>query len=330
MVLAQLGKAPMQAEERPLMGRQHQYLVGQFAKTIEGVQPVAQRVAIRLVDGDADRRGDARQHLVSGDQQAVLGAVQAGVLGRVTAADHHLPAPPADGHHAALLEAAEGGRRCRPEVLLADHGQEGRRVIGSQPGLAIELVEGPVRLVVLRRRNMDRLVLGVGHVHRAVEALGQPAEQPAVVVVEVGADQRQQRPALQHTAQHRLPHLAALLGAEAAVHRHPAVAVAQQVEVDVIEAERQRHAQPQHAGRHLQGVPGGRWRHPGEAQAGLQLVAVVVEVSHGRHRTAPGRWRPAPRANTAGRCRRRRRARTADRRRRPGRSPGAAGRPCAA
>ncbi|MNC18340.1 hypothetical protein D3C75_662390 [compost metagenome] len=320
----------MQAEERPLVGRQHQQAVRQLGQAVERVQPVAQRVAVRLVDVDTDRRGDARQHLIAGNQQTILGVEQAGVLGRVATADHHLPAAVADRQHAAFLEAVEGGRRRRPEVRRAYHRQEGRRRLFAHPGLTIELVEGPVRLVAARRRDVDRLVLGMGHVHRTAEALGQPAEQPGVVIVKVGAYQGEQRPALQHLHQHSLPHGAALLGVQPGIHHHPAFAVAQQVQVDMVQTERQRHAQPQHAGGHLLHLAGCRRSDPGETQAGAQLVAVMVEVSHERHQTVAGRWRQAPQANTAGRCRLRHRVRTADRRTPSGRSPGAAGRPCAA
>ncbi|MOA10311.1 hypothetical protein D3C78_1301950 [compost metagenome] len=59
-----------------------------------------------------------------------------------------------------------------------------------------------------------------------------------MVVVKVSAHDGQHRLPFQHLNQYALPHGAALLGVQPGVYHHPSVAVAQQVEVDVIQTER--------------------------------------------------------------------------------------------
>jgi hypothetical protein len=77
-----------------------------------------------------------------------------------------------------------------------------------------------------------------------------------MVGVHVRDQHAQQRQPIQLAVEHLLPAGAGVGVVDAAVHRRPAVAavdaVAQQPQVDVVQRKRQRHAQPAHAGRHLQ------------------------------------------------------------------------------
>ena len=80
----QLVEARVQAVERVVVGRQHQHVVGhERLDPRQRGQPVVERIALRLGREHRDVRGDPRQHLVAGDEQLQLRAVQAGVLGRV-------------------------------------------------------------------------------------------------------------------------------------------------------------------------------------------------------------------------------------------------------
>ncbi|MNH32334.1 hypothetical protein D3C79_927700 [compost metagenome] len=103
-----------------------------------------------------------------------------------------------------------------------------------------------------------------------------------MVGVKVGADHCQHRQPAAHFAEHPIPDLTGLRGVHAGVHHHPAIGVAQQIEVDVVQAKRQRHAQPPHARRHFTHLPGVRCLRPGIPQAAAQFVTVGVEISHGR------------------------------------------------
>ena len=78
---------------------------------------------------------------------------------------------------------------------------------------------------------------------------------------------------------------------QTAVHGRPAFAVLQQPEIDMIEREGQRHAQPEHAGRHLPYRSAGRRilkreRHGGgkvvfERESGFRHVWILVAWAAG-------------------------------------------------
>jgi hypothetical protein len=88
-----------------------------------------------------------------------------------------------------------------------------------------------------------------------------------MVGVVVGDDHAPDRLAGQRAGAQRLPVLQAHLVAVAGVHDGPAVAVVQDVDVDVVEAVGQADARPEHALGDLQRLPRlGRVR-PGEAEA---------------------------------------------------------------
>ena len=77
VMLLQLADAMVQAVERSLVRRQHQHRVGQLAEAPQRCQPVTQRIGLRLGHRDQDAGGNARQDLVTSDQQLVVLAVQA-------------------------------------------------------------------------------------------------------------------------------------------------------------------------------------------------------------------------------------------------------------
>ena len=88
----QLIEPRVQADEREAVARQHQRVGRQAAEAREAVEEPGQRIGGRLVRPHADIGADLGQHLVARDQHVELGAPQRGVLGRVAAADDHVPA----------------------------------------------------------------------------------------------------------------------------------------------------------------------------------------------------------------------------------------------
>ncbi|MNH32969.1 hypothetical protein D3C76_1580950 [compost metagenome] len=121
-----------------------------------------------------------------------------------------------------------------------------------------------------------------------------------MVAVKMCADHRQHRSPVKHLTEHLLPDSKGLRRVHAGIDHHPAGFMLQQVQVDVVKAKRQRHAQPQHPGSHFAHLATGRWLRPGIAQAIAQLRAVGVQISHGGHlRTAADRHAAAPLSNRA-------------------------------
>ncbi|MNO69140.1 hypothetical protein D3C76_599890 [compost metagenome] len=293
----------MQIEKRPLVRRQHQYAVGQAAQVLDGIEPVAQWVGQRLRGMHADGGSDARQHLVAGNQQAVIGGIQAGMLRRVPAADDHLPVAATDVQAAAFLQTAEMVQWRRQEMGIAHHREHLGTLFIADAGLAVEVEKVPARWLIGGKLDVQRLELADGHVHRAVKALREPRGHAGMVRVKVRADHRQQWQPVAHFTEHPFPDFSGLVGVHAGVYRHPAIGVTQQIEVDVVQAKRQRHAQPPHARRHFAHLPGVRRLRPGVPQAAAQFVTVGVEISHGRPpRRGSGRHAPGLLANRAHSC----------------------------
>jgi hypothetical protein len=88
-------------------------------------------------------------------------------------------------------------------------------------------------------------------------ALLQPARETDVVRMRMGQqDPPQRQPFEFRSAENRIPHVGAAGRGVAGVDEAPAPVVSQQPEVDVVEVDRQRHAQPQYAWRHLEEAAG--------------------------------------------------------------------------
>ena len=139
---------------------------------------------------------------------------------------------------------------------------------------------------------------------RQAEALAQPAGEADVVGMEVRDDQAGQGPARQRPGDERVPDGARGVVADAGVQDGPAVAVIDQVDVDVVEPERQGNARPQDARRDLDDLPrGGRLRHREDQGVLSVLVSIRLRSATLRIRaqrpilgmdccTAPSPWRP--------------------------------------
>jgi hypothetical protein len=102
-------------------------------------------------------------------------------------------------------------------------------------------------------------IAGLAGQQRQAEALAQPARQPDVVGMEVGHDQPGQAPAGQRAVDERAPDGAGGLITDAGVEDRPALAVLDQVDIDVVQPKRQGNARPQDARRDLGHLARG-WR----------------------------------------------------------------------
>jgi hypothetical protein len=92
---------------------------------------------------------------------------------------------------------------------------------------------------------IDRLqIFDLGHVERAAEALDDPARQSHMVGMRMGHDQAGDVRTPERTFEQGGPGRNRLLVAEAGIDRRPTVAVGEQIDVHVVEAERQFESQP--------------------------------------------------------------------------------------
>ena len=71
--------------------------------------------------------------------------------------------------------------------------------------------------------------------------------------MEVGDDDTRERPAVERLGEHALPQGARLLEPDARVDDRPSRTVVEEPEIDVVEAERERHAEPLDAREHVDG-----------------------------------------------------------------------------
>ena len=119
----------MQAVERPVVAAEREGVVGQMGEGAGAVQEVLQRVAVGLDELHRDIRGDARQHLVAGNQQFRFGAGEADMLRRMAGADDRLPLALADPDAVAMLDAAiddgRTGHVLGVEIAAPAHGVHG-------------------------------------------------------------------------------------------------------------------------------------------------------------------------------------------------------------
>ena len=117
VMLAQLPQPRVQGAKRQAVRRQHQCIGRQLLEPRQRIQIFLHRIGIRLRRRHDHRRRDMRQHLVAGDQDLVLLAVERGVLGRVAAGSDDAPVALAHGDDVAVLDAHEFARRPQAEIF---------------------------------------------------------------------------------------------------------------------------------------------------------------------------------------------------------------------
>ena len=288
VVCHELVDARVQPAERPAVRRQHEGVCRQRLHPPDRREVEHQRVRLGLAFLDADVGRDARQDHVAADEHAArasrrreaghvnpesqgrgrLGgsdrrAVQRHVLRRVAVADVTAPVVPADLQRVAVEQTAIRRRQLRHHV---------RVVVGARLDLRLRLLvsqamgrhEPRGRLAADRgqatARHARGLVIGRADPQAHLSAndlpvLGEPMRQADVIGVHVGDDHAQHRQALEFVRENGLPRRAGRVVGDAAVDDapalHPVDPVAQQPQVDVVELERQQHAQPAYAGRNF-------------------------------------------------------------------------------
>jgi hypothetical protein len=119
--------------------------------------------------------------------------------------------------------------------------------------------------VVLRVRSQ---VLALGHVQPHPETFAQPARIAEMIRVKVCDHYAGKWRTAERLCQYLIPQRTRFIEPDPAVHRGPAIRLANQPEIDMVERKGQRHAQPQHPGRDLEHRAGCRRRRLGESERG--------------------------------------------------------------
>ena len=206
----------------------------------------------------ADVGADLRQQHVAGDQDVARRGEQRRVLRRMAVADDDLPRAcrrRSTRRRRAMRSNDGGALRHAAPVVVAARRERARRPSSAMPcarnsaQVSARAVRGA--LVDDRVRGQE---LAVRHRHRAAEALRQPRGVAEVVGMAVRGDDARERACRRIVVgEMRLPQRARRRVAVAAVDQRPAVVFLEQPQVDVVERERQRHAQPVNAGRDVDG-----------------------------------------------------------------------------
>ncbi len=246
---ADLVDAPVQAAERPAVGGQHERTLRQRTQVRERSQEQRQGIRLGLVDRQADVRRDLGQHLVTGDEDPQLLAVQAGVLGGVSGGHHHPPSVRPDLDVLAVGEPSvcRRGRRDQVAVAISARGEAPRERLGETvASKEINLASRLARIGVGVEKGPGE-PLGAGHPHRGTDLGVQPARQAEMIGMVVGDDDPRDGASVQPVVQQPAPQLLHLLARDPRVDQRPARAVLHEPQVDVVESEGQRHAQPVHS-----------------------------------------------------------------------------------
>ena len=102
----------MRAAKRFAVGGQNQDIFrNPVFEIFQRLKPVGKWIRFRLCRKHTYVRRDSRQQLVTGDQQILLAAVQAGMFRGMTLADYDLPSVVADFDLVAVFDAVVGLRR---------------------------------------------------------------------------------------------------------------------------------------------------------------------------------------------------------------------------
>ena len=99
------------------------------------------------------------------------------------------------------------------------------------------------------KREIGAHPLDLGHMRHQAQRVGDPAGVAHVVGMEMGHDRPCDRAPAERRAPDLAPQFLGLVVAIPGIEKGPAVAVLEEIEIDVIELERQRHANPMDAGR---------------------------------------------------------------------------------
>ena len=272
MVVAQLRDALVKAVEDAIVRGKHERVVRKVREAPEGIEEELERVRFRLVAPHRDVGGDARQDLVAGDEHAERVAPERRMLGRVAEDRDHFPLAPADWepvavHHAAVA-LRNRGHAAGVSLALA-RALRNRRGIEAVAHEEVDRVVGVEAAEVVVRR-VGREIFRGRHPEGRAGTLDEPGGAADVIGMVVRDDDVLHRLAGERAREMHLPQVPRRLHAEARVDERPAVAVLEKPQVDVVERERQRHAQPVHARGDLDRLRGRGRRRLGVLEQGLR------------------------------------------------------------
>ena len=171
----------------------------------------------------------------------------------MAAAGDDLEAPRADRNFVAVRNTAIRRRQNRHplQIILA----AAEQLVGQGLVHAVTAEEQPLRhfaffgaavLVIHRLQIFD-----LRHDKRTAEALDNPSGKTDVIGMRMGHDQPRDFHVLERTFEQRRPRRDRLLIAESGIDHGPAVAIGEQIDVHMVEAERQLQPHPQHARHYL-------------------------------------------------------------------------------
>ncbi|MNN30183.1 hypothetical protein D3C81_1438240 [compost metagenome] len=235
------------------------------------------------------------------------------MLRRMTGADDDLPVVVADADGGAVFQAPEAFRQGVDKFAeAAEAGPVDLDGVVIPAGAAVEL-DGVVRRGAsgIGGQHAAHQVFHPGHPQLAAEFAPEPAGHANMVGVHVGDEEPcqavGQRAAV---AEQRAPGLRRFGRLQAGIHRGPACTIADGPQVDMVQAERHRHAQPEHAGDDLAGAAGLGRVAAGIVQFGFlegsgDSGSIVGGGAHiglggggacagGRHAPVPAFWIPSP------------------------------------
>ena len=167
-----------------------------------------------------------------------------------------------------MRDAAIGGRQDRNplQIFLA----AAEQLVGQALVHAVTSEEQALRLLAFLGAAVlekDRLqILDLRHEERTFETFHHPAGQPYMIGMRVGDDQPRNPDMGQRSVEQRAPGRDRFLIAETGVNHRPAIAIGEQIDVYVIETERQLQADPQNSRHHLHDLIGAGMIFPGVTQ----------------------------------------------------------------
>ena len=183
-----------------------------------------------------------------------------------------------------MRDAAIRGRQGRDPLQIVLTAAE--QLVGEAFVHAVAAEEQPLRFLALLGAAIlmvDRLqVLDLRHHQRTIEPLDDPARKPDVIGMRVGDDQPRDVDVLQRSLEQRRPRCDGFLVAEAGIDHRPAITVGEQIDVHVIELERQLQAKPENTGPQFDDLIGTGRRFPGVAQGLGHALEGGFSGFHGR------------------------------------------------
>ena len=254
VILGHLLQAKGQAGEGQLVTRQHQLILTRMGHKTRGrLQPLGQRIGLRLGRINAYIGRNAGQKLIAADHQLVHLAPQRDMVRRMALAQPNPPAPPAQRQGLALLNPGKAQGHWRHHVgkverpLIRPLGQHLWR-----RACALVKLQGLGAGPVLHIQGQHPRIKPSG---AGGQKLGPPVLKPPHKAHMIGMMMREKNPrhrlARKGTRQSGLPDVAGFAAVHAGVDQRPAIRIGQRIDIHMVQGHRQRQAQPQDTLGHL-------------------------------------------------------------------------------